>query len=186
MFLNRVRVVWTGVGGSPAYTNFYTNNGLVTASNAQSAVIAWCNSIKTTITNAATMNIEGDVALIDSVTDSITGVTSVGSSSVVGTVSTGRVPGAVQIVVRRLTGSYAGGRQIRGRLYIPYAGAGVIAATGVVSPTTVTNVNAAMTAYKGALIAGADVVYSRVNKTGYAVTSDVVWNEFGVMRSRRD
>lgn len=188
MQMNRVRVVLTGVAGSPAYMNFYTNNGLVSASLAHSVVATLMFNLKAQWRTSVQYLVEGDVALVESTTDTIIGVTSIAPVSGAGSSSSNsQVPLASQVLVRFLTGAYAGGRQVRGRLFLPYfISSNMDVGSGGVVAATVTNVNTHFNTYLTAFAPNGAVVYSRKNGTGYAISAASTWNQWAVMRSRRD
>lgn len=178
-------MIWTGVAGSPAYTNLYAVAAGPSVGALLSNVNALCTGLAPQIANAVTMTVEGDVAQIDTATRQIVGVTSGTTTTVAGSGS-GVVPLADQILVRFLTGAYIGGRQVRGRLYIPYArSAAVNSATGLVASAVSTPIQTAIGAYLTS-VGPAAVVYSPKNGTAVSISSANVWNQFAVQRSRRD
>lgn len=182
--LNRVRVVWTGVAGSPAYTNLYSLSGAVTPGAAVTYTDNLMNVLKGWVNTSVTITTEGDVAQVDSATDQIVGVSTVSPMTRTGSGTGSAFPPANQILVRWLTGSFAGGRQIRGRMYIPYLTTGAATGSGV-NPAAITSINGGVSSYLTAM-GPAAVVYSRKNHSSPAISSFSVWNQFGVMRSRRD
>nr|CRY97360.1 hypothetical protein [uncultured prokaryote] len=183
--ITRVRTIWTGVAGSPAYTNLYSIQGSLDTVTLHTATANFFNGIRDQVSTGTVMTTEGDVALIDSVTGEIVGVESVPEIANTGAGSGGRVPGADNILLRWFTGDYIGGRQIRGRTYLPYMRSGAITASGQVLGTSATAIENSASAYRIAL-GGSAVVYSPKNGVGVQITSSSVWNEWAVMRSRRD
>lgn len=183
--ISRVRVLWTGVGGSPAYTNLYVARGTVTASQAVTAVAAYMNSISALVTSSCTLTTEGDVAVIDTATGNIVGVDTGTSVVKPGTGGAGQVPSANQVLVRWLTNTYLGGRQVRGRMYLPYFASGAVGTNGQVTGATQTAVNNATSAYITGLT-GQACVFSPANGVAVQISGYNVWNQFAVMRSRRD
>lgn len=186
MLLNRVRIVTTGVAGSPAYMNLYSQQSLASPAAAHAAAAAFANGFKTQQVSTAVNTVEPDVAVIDTFNDNIIGVTSVPQVTYSGTGSASLLPPSNQGLVRWLTGSYAGGRQIRGRTFIPYLQAGAASGGGIPTAGFITAINGAVNAYLAAMPVGSAVVYSRKNTSGFPVTSFSVWTQFAVMRSRRD
>lgn len=184
--LNRVRIVTTGVAGSPSYMNLFSSAVTVSPVVAHAAAAAFANGFKTAQVSTVTNTVEPDVAAVDTTTDSIVGVTSVPQVSYVGTGGPNLLPPATQIVVRWLTGAYAGGRQIRGRTFIPYIATVTQAPSGQLTAAAITNMNSAVNAYLAAIGPNGAVVYSRKNLGGFLVSSYSVWSQYGVMRSRRD
>lgn len=182
--VHRVRCVWTGVAGSPAYSNFYIQSGAVSAASAQAAVSSYMNSVRVACNTGVTVTIEGDVALVDTATDSIVGVTSTSTTSFPGSGTGSPMPPANQILIRYLTGTFIGGRQVRGRFFVPYLTTGSISSQ-VVAPATITAMQNATSAYITGLTGNA-VVFSRKNGVPVPITAWSTWNQVAVMRSRRD
>lgn len=184
VLIHRVRTLWTGVAGSPAYSNLYFLNTGISAAAAVTAVTSLMTGLQAVQASGVRYDVEGDVALVDTATDSVVGVTTTGPTT--GTVSGSFVmlPSATQMLIRTLTGAYAGGRQIRGRLFVPYIRTG--SANGPVpAGAAITSVNSAV----NALVAASSsswVVYSPTNSNAYPVSAYSVWTQFAVMRSRRD
>lgn len=183
--ISRVRTVWTGVGGSPAYTNLYVAQGTVTPAAAQAAVGNFIGSLKGEIVSACTATIEGDVATIDTATGQTVGVT-VGTSTVIPcTGGASAAPPANQGLIRWLSNTYVGGRQIRGRTFVPYLRTAAIGTNGQIVGTTQTTFLNAASAYLTSLT-GQAVIFSPKNGIAVQVNTYSVWNQVAVMRSRRD
>lgn len=181
----RVRTVFTGVAGSPYYSNLYFTQEGGTAAQARAAVNTFWEANKALITSNLKWSIENEVPLVDQVSGDVVGVDSDATSYVSqGTRSDTPIPYSNQVLARLRTGVYLGGKEIRGRIFIPgftqisQNSDGVIgsAAAGVA-----TNLNA--------LIANANaqlVVWAKSKGTYAVVNSGSVWNQFAVLRSRRD
>lgn len=183
--MNRVRVVWTGVAGTPWYSNLYTLSGAAPPATAHGSVVALLNALRTLYGTGITALAEGDIAQIESTTNQVIGVSSVAPVSVVGTSATPLLPLATQGLVRFLTGQFANGRQIRGRMSLPGLTQGSIGTSGSVNAGTVSTVNTAFGNYLTAL-GPAAVVFSRKNGTAVPISSATCWTSFSVLRSRRD
>lgn len=184
--LNRVRVTLTGVAGAPAYMNLYTTISGASAATAHAAAVAFVTGLKTVQTSALFSNIEGDVAQIDTFNDNVVGVVTVPPVTIQASGTGNQLPQANQILVRWLTGSYAGGRQVRGRTFIPYLITTTQSAGGKVAAATITTVNGAVNSYIAGLPSGTAVVYSRKNQNAYPVNAYSVWSDYATLRSRRD
>nr|CRY96808.1 hypothetical protein [uncultured prokaryote] len=183
--LNRVRLLTTGVAGSPAYTNLYSLNGAVTPLVAHTAAAAMANSLKTHQNSNISVLVESDVAQLNDATGALVGVVSVPSATYVGSGVGGPLPQANSILIRWLTSSYVGGRQIRGRTYFPYPTAATMNTAGTVAASVITSFNGAVNAYLTAL-GPAAVVYSPKNATSVPITTASIWTQFAIQRSRRD
>lgn len=185
VLMNRVRVVWTGVAGTPWYSNYYTIAGAISPSTAHAAVNSLQSSLKALYVPALTATIEGDIAQVESSTNEIVGVVTVPATGQTGTASGTMLPRQTQALVRLLTGAFSGGRQVRGRVFVPGLAVGAIGATGQVASGTLAALNTAYATYLSALGPGA-VVFSRKNGTAVPIIAASTWGEFATMRSRRD
>jgi hypothetical protein len=124
------------------------------------------------------------VATVDSTTGDITALTAVTSQTGTGGSVGDALPYATQGLVRLRTGFFVGGKEIRGRIFIPGL-TETDSDIGVPSSFVVGAWNTAV----AALIADANsvlLVYSRKHAAGEAVVSGSAWNKWAVLRSRRD
>lgn len=181
----RVRTDITGgSGGAELGTLFFQDNGVLTAQNAATAAYTFWNSIKAYIHPSVSLQVEPLVTSVDVVTNQPVGGTSTTTSAVVGTGSTDPLPWATQGVLQLQTGVYIGGRELRGRLFLPGPGEGDNT-LGVPVAGYKTAINTAA----ATLIADPNselVIYSRTKHTFNRVNSGVVWNKWGYLSSRRD
>jgi len=181
----RVRTSITGGQGGPYLSTLYFNVvGGLTAANANAAVGAFWLAVKGRVATGITMSTEAEVATIDIATGQVTGITAVTPVVNVGTAAGDTCPPATQGLLRWRTGTYIGGREIRGRTFLP----GVTETdnvNGVPSASYISTVNAAA----AAMIADANsdfMVYSRKNFDAAPGLSGSVWSQWAVLRSRRD
>lgn len=183
----RVRTVLTGVTGSPYYSNLYFGGD--TSGEAQAAVTAVDNFLTNTANLLCTpmvWTVEGEVPQIDPATGDILQVFSVGDETGAATASEEAAPLASQLLCRFRTGVYIGGRELRGRMFLPYIGISAIS-DGVVFPTTATALNAdLLTLLTDASAAGNLHVWSRTHGQSAEVSSAACWGQLAVLRSRRD
>ena len=181
----RVDTSTAGLGGAPFYTQMFFDDGVGVPSDVVDAVVAFWEALDTVIVNELTMTVEGVVAVVDETTGMITGVVSTGSGAgVVGTSVGEPAALATQGLIQWQTGDYVNGRQIRGKTFIPG-----VATSAVQAGKPTAGYQAALNTAANALIANASVVfgiYSRVNHTLRDVTVGSAWNDFAVLRSRRD
>lgn len=181
----RVRTVFTGLAGLPGYSNLYfkpvvSNDALA----AHAAVTALWQSLDGALNAGLTWTCEGDIALIEDssglqiaevTTDTTTGVGGSGANS---------LPFATMGLMRFRTSDFIGGRQVRGRCYVP----GFVEEESVGGLPTAATLTAMSTAF-GAIsdVANAPhVVWSRTHGQSFEVTSYSPWNQWAVLRSRRD
>ena len=145
--------------------------------------VAWA----ATLDNSNTITIEGDTALVDDVTGNITGIDSVLTRTTVPTGATNVLPPANQLVMNLFTSTFIGGRQLRGRTYIP----GILATASDANGAVVSSTRTAVVTIGTALITntsgpGPLRVWSRKNGTSAVVNAVSSPPKFGVLRSRRD
>lgn len=184
--VSRVRSVWTGVAGTPWYSNHYFT-AFTTLAEANAGVAAvraiWENN-KVLMDDALQVTVEGLVANINVATDQ---VTSTWSGTDLTTFCTGTgdaMPYANQALIRWQTGVYLAGRQVVGHTFWP----GLLEASngpnGIVQSSTVSSI----LGQAGNLIAATPqlVVYSRKNATYAVVNGATVPSKWAVLRSRRD
>lgn len=186
MTLARVRGTWTGVGGSPAYLTFYMDLEPGTAQAGADSMAAFMDGFADRQLPQVRWTVDDLVVYIDPVTGQPTGSTSVTSATGTGSNSGTMVPRASQVLVRWRTGNYPVGREIVGKTYVPYTYGGAMQSDG-------TMVDAERLAYQGVaedLLTTpgltAPVVWSRKLGQFFATETVDVWDEYAVMRSRRD
>lgn len=180
----RVRTVFTGVTGSPWVSTAFFGEGSGTGQQAATAVGAFWSSVDSLMEVSVSWSTLADVEIVDASTGQVTGVVNTTPVTGGGVAATTGLPVATQALVRWRTGVYVGGREIRGRWFIP--GLATTANTdGAPSSTVLSTVNTAA----ATLLADANAdleVWSRKNGTAPVAVSGSCWNQFAVLRSRRD
>lgn len=185
MAIYRVRTVFSGVPGTPYYSNLYFAAEGGTIAQARTAVNAFWEANKALISSNLQWIIENEVPSIDEATGDILSVAADATSyQSAGTQSSSPLPYSQQFLVRTRTGAFSGGREIRGRVFIP-GPTTISASAGAVVNTAASaiNTNAA------ALVASANaqwVVWAKTKGEYAVINSTSVWNQFAVLRSRRD
>lgn len=181
----RVRTNISGGITGPGLSTFYFNDtSPATAQHAADAVHTFWDSIKNRVVNTVTFQVDPTVYTIDVTTGHPTLVTPVTAAPVVGQSTADPLPYSLQGLIEMHTGFFPGGREVRGRLFIPGADES-LSTLGVPIAAYISSLQTAA----NALIAdpNADwVVWSRKNHTVQPVTSAGVWNQWAVLRSRRD
>lgn len=193
----RVRTVLSYGSGGPGLHTAYFLPGTVGGSTADATdvvgrVRAMFQSQITAFSNSMFIQVSTDVAAIEATTGMLTGNFSAAAAALVtGTGGASQEITAAMILVRSRTNSVINGRAVRGRWYI-----GPVAATstnplGGVITTLVTSWNASANAtIAPAGTTSAPVVWHRpttLNAGTHApVTSFSTWDQYAVMRSRRD
>jgi hypothetical protein len=130
-----------------------------------------------------TINVEPQVDSVNSATGEVTSTSSpTAPAAVVGSASADNLPAATQLLVQLRTGVFFGGRELRGRMFIP---GGTTGGSADGKPTS-----SFRTFVGGAAQSLADdtdqVVYSPTKHQFADVSTTPVWTEWAVLRSRRD
>lgn len=181
MSLYRVRTTWSGLQGSPWLSTHYFQSAFSGAVEAAEAVGEFWELLDPNISINALWQVEGDIATIDQVTGEIQDLTQVTPISGQGASSSELQPAATQGLIRWRTGVYAGGREIRGRTFIP--GACENLGTSVPSSTYIANANVAAAHL---VDEPGFCVWSKTHGLAPSVDVGVCWNQYAVLRSRRD
>lgn len=177
-----IRVVMTGVPGSPWYArHFLDSDASPSAQGAMDAVAAFWGGIASQISSGVTITAEPEVpeyTLPDT-------VVSVGTATPF-TITTGGganpVPRAAQVSVRWQTNTFRGNRRILGHTYIPY----VSEESNVAGGTVAIEYRNQVAGAAADLIEAGLVIASRVSNAFAPVTNPFVGSEWAVLRSRRD
>lgn len=180
----RTRCVVTGVAGAPYYITGYFVEVGGTAQQAADAWFAFCNPGASSMPDDSTITLESQVFNVDSVSGDITSVISVTPDAETGTSVNDFMPGFTQTLVKWQTGTYASGRQVQGRTNLPSVPEG---ANDNGRPSSTWRTSTQLRADN--LLSDVNsifCVYSRTNGVAVVVQSGVVWDEFSVLRSRRD
>ena len=142
--IGRVRTVFTGVAGTPGYSNLYFDASTTTAAAYQPFVADFWDSIKGKISADCKMTIQGEVAVLDASDGSIVGFGAGSDIVVQGTSGDGRLPLVSSGLVQWRTGVYEGGREIRGRTFIPYPTVADLDGAGVPNSSYISVIQAAV------------------------------------------
>lgn len=180
----RVRTTFSGGAGAPYLSTFYFNViGGLTAANANAATGAFWTAVKPYIMSSTIYATDAEVAEIDIATGEVTGLVPVTPATGTGGATGDDLPTMTQGLVRWRTGTFVGGREVRGRTFLPSMGE-VNSTTGVPIAAIKTAVNTAA----AALIADANsdfVIYSKTHRDAVPVVSGSMWTQWAVLRSRR-
>ena len=187
MALYRFQTVFTGVAGSPAYNSVYLNTTVDPDLDAAAlALKALWHGLLVASDDQCIATFDGDVQEINPVTGQIVATQSADPWTDGGQNTGALLPPATQGLLRIRTGAYEAGRQLQGRIYIPYltVGAGNAVPSG---PQVVLWTNAGNNFDAAVLGAGFEwVVWSKTHGLFHTVSSVSAWNQFAVQRSRRD
>lgn len=185
MSMYRITTEFSGplvAGGGVNRLYFLDTGG--SAADAHGAVVAWWAAAAVGMMSTLSYTVSGEIELVNIGTGAVEGIETTDAVTSTGVGSGDPLPPATQALVRLRSGFYVGGREVRGRIFIP--GQGEINQTTGVPDTTLRNAyNTAI----GNLIGDPDsslVVWSRTKGTAASVVSGSTWEKWAVLRSRRD
>jgi len=179
----RVTTVFSGVQGAPYYSNHYFP-GTTTPAEGVEAVDEFWDGCASVMVDDCSWTVQGEVVDIDVTSGQPVGFTTVTGANGAGTLTGEMQSPAIQMLVRWTSEQVINGRLLRGRTFIP-AIAETMNDGGRPSATAVADVQAAASA----LIVDIDSdigVWSRTHGAFAVVTNASVWEEYAVLRSRRD
>jgi hypothetical protein len=182
----RIRAIVTGVAGSPAYMTFYFNGDGSAAEADNDAVGVFMAQVDASMSTSANWRTDSVAALIDSTNGSILSLISVTPNTGTGSDGSSLLPPATQLLLQWRTGVFQDGREIRGRLNIPYLTEGSNDAGGVASASLTSNVQDAADDLVAGVGSDQLVVWSRKSGAVPNVDTATVSNIWAVLRSRRD
>jgi hypothetical protein len=180
----RVRTDLVSTAGNPLLsTMYFPGESIFSAADARGAVGTFWGALGDAMSETCTWTVEPEVASIDAasgdllelVSDSVTW-------SGAGTLTGQPLPPANQALVRWRTASVVAGRQIHGRTFIPGMTEN-LNDDGTPNSGLVDLLNTA-----AALLIDGDnslCVWSRAHLTAAVATSGTGWNQYAVLRSRR-
>lgn len=186
MAINRVQVIWSGGAlTGTGLSTFYFESGTGTPAQQVAAVGAFLASTEDRRVASCVWATGPDVATLNITTGALEGVTAVTQLTGVGTQAGDALPQATQGLLRLITSLIAGGRLLRGRLFLPAAAEADSGTTGNPSATYRADYDAAA----ATLIADANTnwqVWGRTSGTAASIATANTWGRFAVLRSRRD
>ncbi|MCZ6914750.1 MAG: hypothetical protein O7C59_10075, partial [Rickettsia endosymbiont of Ixodes persulcatus] len=155
------------------------------ATAAANAVRAYWEAMKGFLAAPNTITVQPDVPSVDVATGSIIENFVTTTVAVSATVATEPLPFANQALVQLRTGDYVGGRELRGRWFIPgqlESGSTNGRLTAAWRSALLSQTATFLTA---ASAGGGIVVWSPTHGVASNVNAHGVWDEFAVLRSRR-
>ena len=182
----RIKVNWAGLGGGPYLSTFYFSDTFdqTHVDNARGGVNALLNTYRSlmasgcTITATTADNI--DLAGVLSGSLALTTPINLASNG-----SGNWLPRVAQHLVSIRTGSYLGGRELRGRIYLPQPLVSTVDSGGNPSTSFATTMNTALTTFR-TTSGYTPVVWSKHAGANSTWQSAVIAPYVAVMRSRRD
>lgn len=184
--IRRIRTVFSGVAGSPWYNNMYFTRVIGTEDAAITAVADFWNDFDPYVAAEVDWEVLPQIDLLDDATGMLTGVDVGTGVSGSGASANPFLPYATQLCINTNTNSFHGGRQLRGKVFVPGL---TTNANDEGNPATAL-LTAANTAI-GDLIAttsstGPLRVYSPTYHLSEVVENGGTMTQFAVLRSRRD
>jgi hypothetical protein len=170
----------TGPGLS---TFFFGGTGSADATAASSEVAAFWEALEPVMPGYGLWSIEPTVAEINAATGELEAFYPSTGEDGNGTDSSSQLPAQINGLLQVVTSSVAGGRLIRGRVFVP--GPGEVSNETSFPTTTYRNT---LQAAGNALLGGAATygIWSRSNGMFYPATGVQVWNKWATLNSRRD
>lgn len=181
----RVRTVFSGTPGAPYLSTMYFSEAGGTAQQAATAVETYWGAVDGQMSNSLNWATEPDVAIVNAANGQVTAATATTPVFGTGSLADAQLPRASQGLVRWLTGIYVGGRQIRGRTFVPGLTETANTTDGLVTPATQIAIDLA----NSALVASSNAelqVWSKSLGQSNNTTVGTTWSEFAILRSRRD
>jgi hypothetical protein len=132
MSISRVRTVFTGVGGSPYYSNLYFRGA--DASPVAAVNSMWASRVGN-LRTGMTITTESEVAVIDEATGNITSYLSGSGGAAVGSSPGPYLPPATQLLLRLATAGLVNNRRVKGRVFVPGLDEGMSTNNGTVDAT---------------------------------------------------
>lgn len=190
----RVRTTFTGLSGSPYLNTFYFLGSLEDQAEADAAnghVGTFWNAMEGGFSNQLTWSTEGVVDKLTAAGE-LTGSFAVVAQSGVGAETGDPLPHSNQLLIRWSTGTFSGGRERKGRTFVP--GLTELNSTnGVVTTNTINLLQPAVNALNAAVNPSL-AIWSRPRPNAVppfggaasTVSGGTIWNQFAILRSRRD
>jgi hypothetical protein len=180
----RVDTQITGTVGGPFFsTNYFNGNTQGVADDASAAVRTFWNAIQANMLGPATITVQDVVTQVNITTGDPEAIFSVTNTAITLGGSGTYLPWGIQAVCNWRTGVFVGGREIRGKTYIPLLTEGNNT-NGYPDSSLLGTVNTAM----AALIADAGnelVVWSKKNGIAQPVVSGAMSQNWGLLHSRK-
>ena len=180
----RVRINWTGLNQGFSIFHFLPGTeDETTAQAAADAAGAWCGGVDNGLVPAQLWAIDPEVLQVNVGTGQTEGVFAVTPPDGAGSSPGTAVPNASMVLTRWRTGVFTGGRELRGRTFLPGANIAGSDDDGNINSASLAVFNAAA----ATLISTSDfAIWGSTTAHAATVVSGTTWSEFAVLRSRRD
>jgi hypothetical protein len=196
--MRRVSTEWSGVPGTPYFTDLYFDAASGTAVTAAAAVDTFWSAIDGALDSNISWTRQPDIATIDEVNGQLTGLETVASTSGAGTIAGETSPTVLQGLIRWRTEVAFDGRLLQGRTNVPGLPEGALDDGFLHSvqqsnfessaAALIADVNVALVVWHRPVFSDPPTDPPTVVRNGaFAhVVVAVVGNQFAVLRSRRD
>lgn len=179
----RVNTVITGLGGSPYFSTHWLDKVTVgTASDAAQAVGSFWDALTNAMVDDVAWQVENTVVEYSTPDTPITAHTVSTPPAGAGSGIEDALPLAAQGMIRWQTGAYHNNRRVQGRTFVPGPPEGSNTPQGTVSVGYQGGVENAA----AILVSAGIVVASRAANQFFPVGAAQVWDQWAVLRSRRD
>jgi len=180
----RVRANWTGVPVvGPSVSTFFFNSAAGTPQDASDQVATFLGALDANLATTLGWATENTVDELDTATGTLLGSTSVTTASGSGANADTPLPRATQGLAQWTTSLVVAGRSLRGRMFIPGFCENNNDA-GAPGTATVSGVNTILNNFVSDTPA-IFVAWSRTHGVEAQVTGGSMWNQWAVLRSRR-
>ena len=181
--LKRIHVTYEGAPGLPGTNTIYGHENGTSAAEQVDAVFAFFTSMGPSINSSMTVTVDPIVDIVDSTTGLTTGQDDTGAGGTVDcSSSTDPLPLATALLVQFRTGTFFGGRELRGRIFI----AGMTEGNSTAGKPDASSLAVWQPFVDTLLDDGQLAVYSPTKHEWASMSSATIWTEWAVMRSRRD
>jgi hypothetical protein len=179
----RIQIRWTGLPGLPGISTFYFAQAVSPDPEVLAdAVLGTMSGYVGLFDNELQFNYDTEVTTY-STPDTPVDVTNIAPGPTqTGTNTAESIPLASQGLIRWGTGIYVGARQVRGRTFIPGLASTAIGNDGQMNSSA----QGQLTLMGNGLIALGLQIASKKNNLFYDVASCSTWDQFAVLRTRRD
>lgn len=177
----RLRINWSGPASG--YSIWHFDSDLSGAQDAADAALVFLNELDTFLSPQMQARVDNEVQQIDPATGQITGVETVSTIGVTGQASGKMLPQSTCLLIRWRTGAFVGGREQRGRTFIP----GFTDANNDTDGEPLAGLISGIASRAQTLADTSTLcIWSPTNQGFATVTTAQVWDEWAVMRSRRE
>lgn len=180
-----VRVTYSGGPAGDWLTQFRIDRLLGSdAQDSVDTVQAFFTALRDVMSNQISVHVSGSVEILDPSSGEPTGIDSVTSRVVSPTADSNALPWQTQGLILWNTGTWIGGRQVRGRTFVPAAVENNNSSGGQPDATYLSTLATAAAVISSATTCTPGI-FSRKHPNMYPIVSHTVEDHWAVMRTRR-